>query len=105
MPIFLREMVLRILCPDFHPLTLQQLEEAAEQIHRQRMLGKTTYVHCKGGRERSPMAIIAYLMKYHHLNLKEAKAFVQQRPLVHIRRPQQSRLEEYAHRYIQANHL
>ena len=84
----------RLRSPDRHLLSLEQLKQGAEWIHSQRSVGKSVYVHCKGGRERSPMVAMAYLMQYLDLSLKEAKGCVLKRPLVHLRPSQERRMKE-----------
>lgn len=85
----------RLKCRDMQPLTLQQLKQAAKWIHLQRSKGKIIYVHCKNGRGRSPMAVIAYLMQYHHLSLAAAQELVLKRAVVRFRPLQRQRMEEF----------
>jgi len=85
----------RLSSPDRQLLSLEQLQQAAAWIHSQRSAGRRVYVHCKGGRERSPMAVLAYLMQYHQLSLQEAKARVLERPLVRLLYSHELRLEEF----------
>jgi atypical dual specificity phosphatase len=85
----------RLRSPDRQLLTIQQLNQAAGWIQSQRSRGSSVYLHCKGGRERSPMVAMAYLMQHHHLSLKEAKACVLKRPLVHLRPSQEQRMKEF----------
>ncbi|MBS0647598.1 MAG: dual specificity protein phosphatase family protein [Verrucomicrobia bacterium] len=84
----------RLSSPDRHLLSLEQLKEAAGWIDVQRTAGKSVLVHCKGGRERSPMVVMAYLMLHQGLSLKEAKAGVCQRKLVHLQPSQELRMKE-----------
>jgi protein-tyrosine phosphatase len=85
----------RLRSPDRHLLSLEQLREGAEWIHTQRAAGKSVLVHCKGGRERSPMVVMAYLMLYRQLSLKKAKAKVCKRKLVHLQPSQELRMREF----------
>eukprot|EP00434_Breviolum_minutum_P037371 symbB.v1.2.033135.t1/scaffold4075.1/size45108/7 len=47
------------------------LDSACDFIHQQRQRG-AVLVHCKGGINRSPCLVVAYLMKYEQLTLPEA---------------------------------
>lgn len=85
----------RLRSPDRHLLSLEQLKEAAKWIHIQRNAGKAVLVHCKGGRERSPMVVMAYLMLYRGLSLKEAKTKVCKRKLVHLQPSQERQMREF----------
>lgn len=85
---------IRLRSPDRHLLSLEQLREGAEWIHTQRNAGKSVLAHCKGGRERSPMIVMAYLMLYRQLSLKKAKAKVCKRKLVHLQPSQELRMRE-----------
>lgn len=49
--------------PDFETVSLPTLEEGADFIHEQRLLGKNVYVHCKAGVGRSALQCICYLIK------------------------------------------
>lgn len=51
--------------------TLPFLDSACDFIHQQRQRG-AVLVHCKGGINRSPCLVVAYLMKYEQLALAEA---------------------------------
>ncbi|MDX2212428.1 MAG: dual specificity protein phosphatase [Oculatellaceae cyanobacterium bins.114] len=53
-------------------LQAHQLATAVEIIHQSIQSGEPIYVHCLAGIERSPTVCIAYLCRYHHLELWEA---------------------------------
>lgn len=52
-------------------LTPDQLNSAADFIHRQIAAGRTVYIHCRAGQGRSSAAIAAYLIKHKQMR-KEA---------------------------------
>uniref|UniRef100_A0AAQ5XFT5 Protein-tyrosine-phosphatase n=1 Tax=Amphiprion ocellaris TaxID=80972 RepID=A0AAQ5XFT5_AMPOC len=53
----------------------------AERIHQNR--SGSTLVHCTAGRSRSPALILAYLMRFEGLNLRQAHELVlEQRPFI-----------------------
>eukprot|EP00913_Durusdinium_trenchii_P002068 g1911.t1 len=59
------------------------LDEACDFIHQHRKMG-SVLVHCKGGINRSPCLLVAYLMKYEDLSLGEALSLVAAaRPAAH----------------------
>jgi len=67
---------LHILTPDFSPVSVENLDVAADYIRDQIAAGRTVYVHCKAGRGRSAMAVIAYLHKYRGMEMDAAMAYV-----------------------------
>lgn len=63
--------------------TIDWLQRVVEFITEQRKLGRTTYVHCLAGMNRSGAAVTAYLMQEHGWGRDEALAVVQKmRPQV-----------------------
>jgi len=57
--------------------------EAHEFIEEARVKHSKVLVHCEGGISRSPTIVIAYLMKYHNMPLKEALLHVSsRRPII-----------------------
>ncbi len=61
--------------PDSHydvPLTVEGLAAAVDCIRNHIEHQRPVYVHCLAGMERSPTVCIAYLCRYHHLELWEA---------------------------------
>jgi len=59
-------------------------DETTQFIHTHITNGKNVLVHCKAGASRSATMVIAYLMKYNNLTLKEAFLLVKERrKLVH----------------------
>ena len=59
--------------------TLDLLRRVVGFIDEQRRAGRTTYVHCMVGENRSGAFVTAYLMKEHEMGRDEALAFLQQR--------------------------
>jgi atypical dual specificity phosphatase len=61
------------------------------------MNGVTTYVHCKAGRGRSTVVVIAFLMQHRHMSLEDAIAFVKtKRPHVSLHPKQMRILRSFA---------
>ena len=61
---------------------LAWLKEAVAFIAEQRQAGRTVYVHCQAGMNRSGAVLTAYLMHEHGWGVERALAFAQ------VRRPQ-----------------
>ncbi|WP_448560903.1 protein-tyrosine phosphatase family protein [Trichothermofontia sp.] len=59
-------------------LRAERLAKAVDFIHHSLTQQLPTYVHCLAGIERSPLVCIAYLCRYHHLDLWEAAAWLKQ---------------------------
>ena len=65
--------------------TLDLLRRVVGFIDEQRRAGRTTYVHCMLGQNRSAAVVAAYLMKEHGMGRDEALSFLQhQRPVVQL---------------------
>jgi hypothetical protein len=63
--------------------TLELLRRVVGFIAEQRRAGRTTYVHCMVGQNRSAAVVTAYLMQEHGMGRDEALAFLQhRRPVV-----------------------
>lgn len=81
---------------DYGPLTIEQLDKAADQINDALKTG-SVYVHCKAGRGRSAMAVIAYLIKHRDMLYIDAHAHLKtHRPQVNMNASQADRMQEYA---------
>jgi hypothetical protein len=59
--------------------TLDFLRRVVGFIAEQRRAGRTTYVHCMVGQNRSGAVVTAFLMQEHGMGRDEALAFLQQR--------------------------
>jgi hypothetical protein len=57
--------------------SIDWLREVVTFIEKQRREGKTVYVHCLSGMNRSGMVVTAYLMHEHNWSRDEALAFAQ----------------------------
>lgn len=66
---------------DFSRRDLQKnLTRAVERLHAMRdELGRTVYLHCNAGLNRSPTVAIAYLVTHHGMEPAEAQAHVEER--------------------------
>ncbi len=65
--------------------TLDLLRRVVGFIDAQRRAGRTTYVHCMLGQNRSAAVVAAYLMQEHRLGRVEALSLLQhRRPLVQL---------------------
>ena len=75
--------------PPILPLTgalqdmiLHGLEEVLETIHAQASAGQPVVVHCHAGKDRTGLALTAYLVRYHGLDVEVAIARVREvRPI------------------------
>lgn len=71
----------RLVLPDRHystKMTAEQLAEAVNIVHQNIQNKTPIFVHCLAGIERSPTVCIAYLCKYHKMELWEAANWVKQ---------------------------
>ena len=57
-------------------------DRIADKIYSVKKNGGKTLVHCYAGRSRSASSVIAYLMKYEHMTLKQAHSHVRARRAV-----------------------
>lgn len=87
--------------PDFHPISLRQIEQGVEFIRSAIQQRKVVYVHCKAGRGRSTTMVICYLLKYGEAkNLEEAFKFIQQfRSHILLTEAQREAVSEYHQKY------
>ncbi|MGD9048523.1 MAG: dual specificity protein phosphatase family protein [Anaerolineae bacterium] len=57
-------------------MLLRQLEEVLATTHAEVSTGQPTLLHCHAGRDRTGLALTAYLVRYHGLEVEEAIAQV-----------------------------
>jgi protein-tyrosine phosphatase len=70
----------RVPITDFDPTELiERIGDAAERLSRLLAVGHTVYVHCTAGQQRSPAAVIAYLVQEQGIALDLAVEQVSQR--------------------------
>lgn len=87
----------RLSCPDMHAMELEEIEQAVEWVDQNISAGKAVYIHCKAGRGRSAMIVIAYLIRYHGMEYKDALQYLsQKRSVIRFRPCQLKRLKEFA---------
>lgn len=71
--------------PDFLPVSEYYLDLAADHIKTKLAEGKKIYIHCKAGRGRSAMCVLAYLIKYKEMSYDDALALVKKaRPQINM---------------------
>lgn len=67
--------------PDSHYtglLEVEQLEQAVELLKQCLDNNRSVYIHCLAGVERSPSVCMAYLCRYHHVEVWEALHWMKQ---------------------------
>lgn len=66
------------------PPSIERLHRIVQFIDEQRRAGRTTYVHCLAGMNRSGMVVTAYLMYEHKWSVEQALAYARtKRPQIH----------------------
>ncbi len=68
---------LQIPIEDFNTGSIEQIELGVEFIRWNVLNDRSVYIHCKAGRGRSALVLMAYLIKYEQLSAKEAFKLVQ----------------------------
>ncbi|XP_010451315.1 PREDICTED: putative dual specificity protein phosphatase DSP8 [Camelina sativa] len=82
----------------FAPL-IADITRAVNFIHKNALLGKTTYVHCKAGRGRSTTVVLCYLIEHKGMTVAAAFEHVRSiRPRVLLHPSQRKVVEEYNNR-------
>lgn len=86
---------------DFSPPTLETIHRCVEFVHAQVDIhGRATYVHCKAGRGRSTVVVVAFLMRHRAMSLDDALAHVRaKRPHVSLHPKQRGVLDAYMNAY------
>ncbi|KAL1195195.1 Phosphatidylglycerophosphate phosphatase PTPMT2 [Cardamine amara subsp. amara] len=76
--------------------SIADITQAVNFIHKNALLGKTTYVHCKAGRGRSTTVVLCYLIEHKSMTVAEAFEHVRSiRPRVLLHPSQRKVVEEY----------
>ncbi|MGB9739899.1 MAG: phosphatase [Chloroflexus aggregans] len=87
---------LRLLVPDFHPPTIEQLDEGVHFIANAISDGLPVFIHCHAGVGRAPLMTAAYLIARHGVDHRTALKIVHAaRPIIRPNRRQLVRLREY----------
>lgn len=86
--------VCHVSAEDMTELSLEDLHKAADFIKEYE---KSIYIHCKAGRGRSVMCLMAYLMKYLNMSYEQAERFVKcKRPIMNLQECQKEQLKEFS---------
>ena len=87
---------LRLLVPDFHAPSLDQLRTAVDFISAAHRDELPVFVHCHAGVGRAPLTAAAYLIATRQLATHTALEHIKrQRPIIHVRNSQLDRLLEW----------
>lgn len=93
---------LRLLVPDFHPPTLNQLDEGVHFIAQAISDRLPVFVHCHAGVGRAPLMTAAYLMARYGIGSRAALTRLHlARPIIRPNRRQLQRLHEYEQLLLQ----
>uniref|UniRef100_A0A1J3H683 Putative dual specificity protein phosphatase DSP8 n=1 Tax=Noccaea caerulescens TaxID=107243 RepID=A0A1J3H683_NOCCA len=76
--------------------SIADIIQAVNFIHKNALLGKTTYVHCKAGRGRSTVVVLCYLIEHKSMTVATAFEHVRSiRPRVLLHQSQRKAVEEF----------
>ncbi|KAL0734903.1 hypothetical protein Bca4012_011113 [Brassica carinata] len=76
--------------------SIADITRAVDFIHKNALLGKTTYVHCKAGRGRSTTVVLCYLIEHKSMTVAAAFEHVRLiRPRVLLHPSQRKVVEEF----------
>ncbi|KAE9116525.1 hypothetical protein PF010_g8928 [Phytophthora fragariae] len=86
---------------DFSPPTLETIQRCVDFVHEQvDVRQNSTYVHCKAGRGRSTVVVVAFLIQYRSMTLEAAFDLVKtKRPHVSLHPKQRRILHEFSEKY------
>jgi protein-tyrosine phosphatase len=90
------ERTLRLLVPDYHPPTVEQLREAVAFITAAHADNLPVMIHCHAGVGRAPLTAAAYLIARGHAADAALEAIRIVRPIVALNEIQMARLQEWA---------
>jgi atypical dual specificity phosphatase len=81
---------------DFHPPTLQMIQQGVAFIKQQIDTGGSVYVHCKAGRARSATVALCYLIAHRQMSPEQAQQhLLDHRPHVNPRLTERSVVKEF----------
>lgn len=86
---------LRLLVPDFHPPSIDQLHEACAFISAAHAEGLPVMVHCHAGVGRAPLTAGAYLVTQGHTGESAIEHIRLARPIIGLNQVQLARLAEW----------
>jgi predicted protein tyrosine phosphatase len=89
------DLALRLLVPDFHPPTVEQLHEACAFIGRAHAAGLPVLVHCHAGVGRAPLTTAAYLVSRGEDGGAALERIRRARPIIGLNQIQRARLAEW----------
>ncbi|NJK82155.1 MAG: dual specificity protein phosphatase family protein [Chloroflexaceae bacterium] len=90
------ERTLRLMVPDFHAPTLEQLAEGVAFIAQAHAAQLPVLVHCRAGVGRAPTTAAAYLVAHHSMTSQEAVTSIYQaRPIIGMNIIQMQRLRQW----------
>lgn len=87
---------LQLSSPDFRTIKMKKIIKGVEFIRWNILNNRSVYVHCKGGKGRSALVTICYLIKYENKTVEEAHDYVRNcRPQIHLRKNQIESVKAY----------
>lgn len=92
---------MRIMIPDFHAPTMDQLHEGVTFIRTAHEANEPALIHCFAGAGRAPLVTTAYLIAS-GLNARDAMTTIRRaRPIVSLTQPQIDRLYEWERQHTE----
>lgn len=93
----------RLMVPDFHAPTLEQLDQGVQFITTAHNAGLPVFVHCHAGVGRAPLMAAAYLMASRRVDRRTALAELRAaRPIITLNAAQYAQLAAYAARLTES---